>query len=166
MVTVREIKRFLRSLKKKNNSSKEYWEIAAKVWGVKKIPHKKFDFYWNVMHSPNKDLLKILKKLRKKYKTGILSNLVSHHKKNLLKKYKISKIVDVSLYSCDIAARKPERKAFRIVLKKLDVKPSQTIFIDDMESHVIGAKKAGLKTILFKNNKQLFRDLKKFGVNT
>jgi FMN phosphatase YigB (HAD superfamily) len=45
------------------------------------------------------------------------------------------------------------------MLKKLNSKPNECIIIDDEESNLLPAKKLGIKTILFKNPKQLKEQL-------
>ena len=50
------------------------------------------------------------------------------------------------------------------VLKKIGLKPEQTVFIDDMKSFIRGARKVGIHTIRFKNRAQLIKDLRKLGI--
>jgi len=52
------------------------------------------------------------------------------------------------------------------VLQKLKVKPDEAVFIDDRKDFLDGAKKAGLKTILFMTVGQVKAGLKKLGVET
>jgi putative hydrolase of the HAD superfamily len=47
-------------------------------------------------------------------------------------------------YSCEIGLRKPDATAFRHVLQLHDADPARTLFIDDSEQHVVGARSAGL----------------------
>jgi hypothetical protein len=51
-----------------------------------------------------------------------------------------------------------------IAYNELLGKTKEASFIDDYQICLDGAKKLGMKTILFKNNKQLIKDLKKLGV--
>jgi len=44
------------------------------------------------------------------------------------------------------------------------MKPEEAVFIDNRDWNIIPAKKLGMKTVLFRNNKQTFRELKKLGV--
>ncbi len=66
--------------------------------------------------------------------------------------------------SCDVGVRKPNLKIYRIILKKLKLPANQTIFIDNQEWNLKPAKKLGMNTILFQNNKQLFKQLSKQGI--
>jgi len=52
------------------------------------------------------------------------------------------------------------------MLKKLGVKAEEAVFIDDKEINIDGAKKAGMKGIVFLNYQKLVQDLKLLGVKT
>jgi HAD superfamily hydrolase (TIGR01509 family) len=66
--------------------------------------------------------------------------------------------------SFEVGSRKPEKKIFRVLLSKYHLKPAECVFIDDRDFNLVPAKEIGLKTILFKNPKQLEKDLRKIGV--
>jgi len=113
----------------------------------------------------NKTLYKKAFKLKKQgYKIAILSDQW-HLSKGPVMLEKYFKRFDVAIASCDIGMRKPNPKIYKLVLNKLKIKPPEAIFIDNQEWNIKPAKKLGIKTILFKDNKQLFKDLEKFGVN-
>ena len=71
---------------------------------------------------------------------------------------------DALQISCDDGFRKPDRRAFEFIMNKLKVKPKESIFVDDKQKNLDAAEELGMKTILFKNNPQFFRDIKKFGI--
>ena len=47
--------------------------------------------------------------------------------------------------------RKPNVEIFEACLERLKFDPSETLFIDDTEEHVIGARKAGITAIHLQN---------------
>lgn len=148
----------------KGTSEKQYWNYAIKKLKSNKISHQKLQALWNKIFWPNKKSLKLIPKLKKHYKLGLLSNMGRGHIKHLKKTYKISKPFNVSIFSAQVGMRKPDPKIYKLILKKLKVRPKQTVFVDDIKRNINAAKKIGINGILFKNNRQLFRDLKKFGV--
>ncbi len=111
----------------------------------------------------NKNLLKIIKRLKKNYKTAILSNQWSIPYKIQLTK-KIKSNFDVMVFSHQVGFRKPSPDIYHITLKRLNLKPSECVFIDDFKENLIPAREIGMKTILFKNNSQLIKDLKKLEI--
>lgn len=109
----------------------------------------------------NKQLIDLAIKLKKKrYKIAILSDQW-HLSKNALVTEKIKKIFKPLVISCDVGIRKPNPKIYKLILKKLKIPAKQTVFIDNQEWNLKPAKKLGMKTILFKNNKQLFKQLER-----
>ena len=66
--------------------------------------------------------------------------------------------------SCDDKLRKPDKKSFELIFKRLDVNPKESLFLDDKQENLDEAKKLGMKTVLFKTNKQFFLDLEKLGI--
>ncbi len=113
---------------------------------------------------PNKQLLKTLPKLGKKYKTAILSDQTKFSYEVFEKNYSLSKRVDLAVWSQKEKIRKPDKKIFRLVLKRLKIPAKNCVFIDNRDWNLEPAKKLGMKTILFKTNKQLFKQLKLLGV--
>lgn len=61
---------------------------------------------------------------------------------------------------------KPHEDIYKYLLQKTNIKPEDTIFIDDKLENIEAAKKLGIKTIWFKNGnfKQLKKDLKEHNI--
>lgn len=106
----------------------------------------------------NKILYKKVFELKKLgYKIAILSDQWSYSKKAFVDN-RITKKFDVAIFSCDVGMRKPNPKIYKLALEKLKIEPGESLFIDNRDWNLEPAKKLGMKTILFKNNKQLFQD--------
>lgn len=98
----------------------------------------------------------------KSYKIGLLSNTeVPSVKFFYEQKYDM---FDALVFSCKEGTRKPEKRIYEIALKKLQVEPKEAVFIDDDKRYTRGAEELGINTILFKNTKQLKKDLALLGV--
>ncbi|MEM5803181.1 MAG: HAD family phosphatase [Candidatus Aenigmatarchaeota archaeon] len=115
------------------------------------------------LHKPIKPVIDILKKLKSKYKLCLLTNNNSWLNE-IDKKHHFYQYFDVVINSYDFKVAKPNKKIYQIALSRLKVKPSECIFIDDKKENVSAAEKYGIKSIKYKNPKQLLKDLKKFGV--
>ena len=140
-----------------------YWGAMEKELHVK-IPYRKFDKLWCTIFWQNKKIFSLIKKLKKNYKIGLISNMGSLHHKYLFKKYHLNDLFDAKTLSYKVKIRKPDSKIFRITLKKLKVKPEETVFVDDISKNVNGARRLGIHGIHFKNNKQSLRELEKLGI--
>ncbi len=68
-------------------------------------------------------------------------------------------IFDVTVFSCIEGTRKPERRIYEIALERLSLKPEETIFIDDRDDYIAGARTIGMNAILFEDEEQVFTEL-------
>jgi len=118
---------------------------------------------WKIM-TLNKELIILIKKLKKEYKIFLLSNN-SPPTLEKIKKIKLNKYFDKMLFSFQIKLKKPNPKFFIELLKNTNITSKDCLIIDDREDICKSAKIFGMNYILFKNNKQLQKELKKFNIN-
>ena len=114
----------------------------------------------------NKRLYKLAFKLKEKgYRIAILSDQWQVSKEALMpEKYTLR--FDAAVVSCDVGFRKPNIKIYKLMLKKLKTHYKNSVFIDNRDWNLKPARKLGIKVILFKDNRQLVKDLRKLGVKT
>lgn len=114
-------------------------------------------------------LYKLAFMLRKKgYIIGILSDQWHLSKKSFTPRENIKGFSPV-IISCEVGCRKPNLGIYKLLMKELKkkdkkIKPEEVVFIDNRKWNLIPARKLGINVILFKDNEQLFRDLKRLGV--
>lgn len=112
----------------------------------------------------NKKIYSLAIRLKKQgYKIAILSDQWGPSRKALIEKKYLENFHPV-IISCDVGIRKPDIKIYKLLLKKIKLKPRQCVFIDNQIWNIESAKKIGMKTILFKNNKKLIRELNNLGI--
>lgn len=114
---------------------------------------------------PMPEVLKFIEKLKKRYKVYALSNVDRESVEYVKKKISIYNVFDDAVLSCEIGMAKPEQEIYKYVLKRFGLKPEECIFIDNRPKNVEGARKVGIKSILFESIEQIKRDLAKLGVN-
>jgi len=149
----------------KGQSSRVYLKILAEELNIKKVPYKIFKKAWESIFWANKDLILLLCLLKRKYHLILLSNLGKIHKNYLSRQYHLSYLFEKRFFSYKMHVRKPDKEIFNLTLKKLKLNPQQVLFIDDKIENIQGAKKLGIPSILFKNNKDLIEQLTKRGVS-
>lgn len=113
----------------------------------------------------DRKVIALAKTLSEKYKVAYLSNVDKSRytwSRKLLAPY--SRIFTYKFASCDIHRRKPDCEIYLYVLQRMKFKPSEAVFIDNLKVNVAGARKAGLRGIVFKNSKDLKKRLKKLGI--
>ena len=140
----------------------EFDSSIAKRFGIKESEVK-----WPIFLYDNgkvkKDMVSLAKKLSKRYKIACITNVDKsryYYAKSLID-YGIFRFV---LASCYFGVSKPDKRIYLEALRRLNVKPSEAVFIDDMEVNVKGARKAGINAIRFKGINGLMKDLKKYGI--
>ena len=111
----------------------------------------------------NNDLLQIIKNLSKKYSIGILSN-VSEGRAFIDRELKLYDNFNYKVLSYEELLQKPNPTFYKKALSLAGVKPSEAVFIDDMEELIIAGRNVGINGIVYLNNKNLIDNLKKLGV--
>ena len=87
--------------------------------------------------------------IKRGYKLSILSNFdYSPTAHKLLELYNITNYFNYIFISEEIGWRKPSPSAFRYVIDRLDISPSEAVFIgDDYEKDIIGARNSNIDSI-------------------
>ncbi|MCL1850326.1 MAG: HAD-IA family hydrolase, partial [Bacteroidetes bacterium] len=71
--------------------------------------------------------------------------------------------LEKAYYSHTLGLKKPKPEAFQKICEEQNLQPSETLFIDDTERHILGAQKAGLKTYWLRDdnleNSTIIKDL-------
>ena len=98
--------------------------------------------------------LNIIDSLRAKYQVFVLSNTNAIHVETFNKKVAevtngalIHDYFDRIYYSHELGMRKPDAEIFSHVIDTNNLKPAKTLFIDDMEINIAGARSVGLRTV-------------------
>jgi putative hydrolase of the HAD superfamily len=101
-----------------------------------------------------KGVKETIPELAKRFKLGITSDTAYTSGKTLrklLEKDDLLKYFTAFTFSDEIGNSKPHVKAFQSTLNQLGVKPEEAIHIGDNEdTDITGAKKAGMKAVIFK----------------
>lgn len=96
---------------------------------------------------PFDDVFPVIRRLKKKYKIGLLSN-TDCFTAPILQKIGFLDLFDVALLSCDHNKLKPDKSLFRRMLKELGAKPEEAVMIGDtIHADIIPARELGMKTV-------------------
>lgn len=104
----------------------------------------------------------IMEKLKKEgYTLILLSNHGKEWAEYCERKYSYHKLFKHVVYSFQVGLTKPNKEIFLLVLKKLQVKPQECLFIDDYKNNILAAESLGMKTIQFISSADLKKKLRK-----
>lgn len=110
--------------------------------------------------------VEILRRLKAsgKYKIYALTNWSSELFPIALRNFEFLNWFDGIVVSGDEGIRKPHPDFFKILFDRYQVKPEDTVFIDDNLRNVEASKKLGLKTIRFTSAEQLEKELQDLNI--
>lgn len=121
---------------------------------------------WYDLMTPIEESVQILKELKNaKYKVYFLSNFQLLAYENVTKRYDFFKLFDGGIVSCKEKLLKPEENIYKKIIEKYQLKPEESVFIDDVQANLEGAEKLNFGTILFESSTDLREKLKSFNIN-
>ena len=144
-------------------SSQEFYNEVKKRFNVT-IDFAEFCVRYNTIFEVNQPVADIIIKLKKYYRIATLSNTNELHFDYLMETYSIMKMFDEYIVSFKEQCQKPHYEIFKKTLEKLDVAPTNVVFIDDNEANVLAAGQIGMRAILYTNPEELVEKLGKYGV--
>lgn len=104
---------------------------------------------------------------RAKYKLYVLSNM-SLEFIEFLRGKEVYKYFDGEVVSCEEHVVKPNVAIYRTLIKRYNLNPSETLFIDDRECNIIAARNEGWQGFIFDahNPEQSCEELRKLLLTT
>jgi len=127
-------------------SSEEFW---AKVG----VDYNLEDEYLD-RHQLSVGLLDFLLVFKNQVKAPIycLSNDVSEWSIKLRRKFQLDQYIERWFISGDLKIRKPSPNIYDVLIRDVNVKPTQMLFVDDREKNIAAANEFGIQTVLCKIN--------------
>jgi len=143
-------------------SVRQFRERIREVAGVP-LTDNQIDHAWNaiLIDIPKKNL-EVLMRLKKNYRTFLLSNTNELHEKGFMEIIKrdygkniLDEAFEKVYLSHRIQMRKPDVEIFEKVLRENNLVAGETLFVDDSIQHIEGARKAGLQTLFVEKGKMV-----------
>ena len=140
-------------------SSDQHWENIRLHFNlpVKEMPGVIASFWAG--DRLDSELVDIIRRLRGRYRTALLSNAWENLRSLMTNDWHISDAFDTIVISAEVGLMKPEPKIFDLVLEKLGAAPQEAVFIDDFKEKIEAARRQGMKTIHFQNRLQALGEL-------
>ncbi len=108
----------------------------------------------------DRSLLDFLRSLKPKYKVGLISNAWSGLRA-YIEREKFADAFDAMIISAEVGAAKPSEKIYRVALEKLQVKPNEAVFVDDVIENIEACEKLGMRGIHFQSPDLALKQLEK-----
>lgn len=138
---------------------KDHWQAVAISLN---IPHESVDEFrakfWEGDLIDTR-LIEYIQSLRKRVKTGLLSNAWSDARNYLCQRIDCEQVFDYTIFSCEIGLKKPDAEIYHDILQKMQVEPQEAIFVDDFAENIDGANAVGIYGIQFNSTEQVIADI-------
>jgi epoxide hydrolase-like predicted phosphatase len=121
-------------------------ELLAELW----------DWYSGEL---NTEMADYFQRLRPRYRTAILSNAAAGGRREEERRYGFSAMADVLVYSYEVGIEKPDRRIYEITCERLGVRPSEVVFLDDLEVNVVAARQVGMRAVRFQSTAQAIYEM-------
>src|SRR5579862_9459014 len=97
------------------------------------LPAFMADLWREYLGTPNTELIEFARRLRPRYRTGILSNSFVGAREREQQAYGFEDLVDAVVYSHECGMSKPDPAIYALACQRLGVSPAQVVFLDDYE---------------------------------
>ncbi len=121
-----------------------------------------FEYFKETMEI-DADVLELVGILHEDYITAYMTNIDASRYKYTVRILDRDKF-DYRFTSFGIGIRKPSAGIYTNALKRMRVKPEETVFIDNQEDNIDGARKLGINAIHFVGRRALDEELAKLGL--
>ncbi len=128
------------------------------------IEKKEFITAYTNRFTTIKSTINLIKRLKTKYKLGLLSNTsewdFEYGTKPIINNLNFDEIT----LSYEVGDFKDNKKMFETILNKLKLKPDECVYIDDIKEYSDKATKLGMHGITYTSYENLIKELKKINV--
>ena len=142
-------------------SLEEVEHRTAELLGLSEVETTEFmeDMWTEYLGTLNVELARYFASLRPRFRTGIVSNSFVGARERERGAYNFEVLCDLIVYSHEEGVSKPDPRIYEIALERLDIDPSEAVFLDDQHVAVEGARSVGMSSNLYLDNDQAIRDL-------
>ena len=145
-------------------SPKQFFTHICEVCQFKNLTFAEFVPIFNEIFDEDTHISELIPRLKKNYKLGLISNTNQIHVEHILATYPVLGHFEKHWWSNFEGIRKPDPAIYHLALEYFAVRPTETIFIDDLHTNIQSAQKIGIHAIHYKGHKSLLTDLSKLGV--
>ncbi|MEU5260366.1 HAD family phosphatase [Amycolatopsis sp. NPDC021455] len=117
------------------------------------------DFWEQYLGTGNSELIEYCRGLRPRCRTGILSNSFVGARAREQAAYGFEDLVDDIVYSHEVGLSKPDPRIYELTCARLEVRPEEMIFLDDLEPNVAAARAVGIHGIHYRDNAQAIAEI-------
>jgi len=142
----------------------QFYERAVALLGAR-LSYDEFVSAYIDVFSRNQPAIDLFKRLKGRYQLILLSNTDPLRFGFVRERFPDIFFFDEYVLSYEVKALKPGPEIYKEALGRAAAPPSACVFIDDMEENIAGAAALGIRTILYRPDTDLERELRALGVS-
>jgi len=145
-------------------SSRNFYAQIRNALGLR-LSFERFRDIWNHIFTPIGPMIRLVGRLRPKYRLVLISNTNAMHFEYAKRRYPVLKQFHRHIVSYKEKVRKPDERIYRTAVRACQAKPSEILYIDDRADLTQAASELGLNTFTFKSDPaKLVKTMKKMGI--
>jgi putative hydrolase of the HAD superfamily len=125
-----------------------FWTVFSERIGLESVPYGDFEALYIGSVLENAPMYAFLPTIPHDFKVGLLSNNYPVVADHLDADPRWARF-DTKVFSNRIGVKKPDPKAFQALTSALEIAPSGTVFVDDVQENLDAATRLGFSTILY-----------------
>ncbi|MFC2143591.1 HAD family hydrolase [Candidatus Aenigmatarchaeota archaeon] len=141
----------------------QYFDSMEKKLNIQ-IDRKKYPELILKYATLNKELINIVKKLKKHYRLFMLTNNSPLGEKYIKENTEFEQIFDKIIISYHEKMKKPDPEFYKKVIEGTDIKFNECVYLDDREDLVEAGRKLGMKSIVYTTVQDFIEKITSFGV--
>lgn len=145
-------------------SSQEFFEEMSKLLNLKVTYEELKEIYSKDKFTIVEGIEELIESLHKNYKIGALSNTSEWDFEYMIKTAPVIKTFDTITTSFEVKAMKPDPKIFEDALNKLQLKPEECVYTDDILEYVEAGKRLGINAVQFVGVEKFREELKRLNI--
>ena len=124
------------------------------------------DLWREYLGTANTELIGYARRLRPRYRTGIVSNSFVGAREREQAAYGFEDLVEEIVYSHEAGFSKPDPRIYTLICTRLNVPPGEMVFLDDSDICVASARDAGIHAVHYQDNAQAIAEIEKLLTGT
>lgn len=152
MISLLETAGGYRDLEKGLVTFEEFHSTLCQVAGYRGGASDLREIWSDFFDGPVEGIDRLLDRVRERYQVAFLSNSNEVHELVIAEKFKaLFREHEPILYSHRLKTAKPDHEIFRRLLDRLQAKPSEILYTDDLLENVRAAREMGIRAWLFES---------------
>lgn len=141
----------------------KFYRTVSTILGLR-LSEEEFHDIWCDIFTLDEQMVELGTWLAQTYSTWLLSNTNAAHYQWIVRRFPRVVFYRAAALSYELGVMKPDTRYYELALRQFNIKPEQSVFIDDREENVEGALRLGIRGIVFKGVPALIRELSALGI--